>query len=38
MLLKMNDVRMYFQIGSFGRKKIFRAVDGISAYVERGKC
>ncbi|MEM0295686.1 MAG: ABC transporter ATP-binding protein [Candidatus Korarchaeum sp.] len=37
MLLRMDDIRMYFQIGAFGRKKIVRAVDGISAHVERGE-
>ncbi|MCS7103690.1 MAG: dipeptide/oligopeptide/nickel ABC transporter ATP-binding protein, partial [Candidatus Korarchaeum sp.] len=37
MLLSVNNVKMYFQIGAFGRKKIVKAVDGISVHVERGE-
>ncbi|RDD52808.1 MAG: ATP-binding cassette domain-containing protein, partial [Candidatus Korarchaeota archaeon NZ13-K] len=37
MLVKVEDVRMYFQIGAFGRKKLVRAVDGISIQLDRGE-
>ena len=37
MLLEMKDVKMHFHVGAFGRKKIIRAVDGVSIQVERGE-
>ena len=37
MLLKMEAVKMHFYLGTIGRKKVIRAVDGIDVEVERGE-